>query len=79
MTIIRVEKKTTYVPVLKRAIDDPRLPLAAKGLWAYLEAHPELADAGIKADDLERRGVGDADEIQHCLEELIQAGYLEVR
>ena len=75
--IIRIARRTTHVVVSKQVLDDPRLSLAAKGLWAYLEAHPELD--GFEAVVLARQGVGDIAEIQRCLEELIQAGYLEVR
>jgi len=76
--IFRV-KKTPVAVVPKALLDDSRLSLAAKGLWAYLEAHPELDAEGIEAEALARHGVGDVAEIQRCLEELLQAGYLEVR
>ena len=74
--IIRVVKREAMVAVPRQALDDPRLSLAAKGLWAYLSAHPELTAEGFEADDLTRRGVGEADEIQRCLKALLQAGYL---
>lgn len=74
---LRIAKRETHVAVLKRALDDPRLSLAAKGLWAYLEAHPDLD--GFEAEDLARREIGDVAEIRRCLDELIRAGYLETR
>ncbi len=74
--IIRVVKREAMVAVPRQALDDRRLPLAAKGLWAYLAAHPELTAEGIEADDLARSGVGEADEIRRCLKALLQAGYL---
>ena len=73
---IRIAKNRAYVAVSRQALDDPRLSLAAKGLWAYLEAHPELD--GFEAKALTRQGVGDVAEIRRCLDELIQAGYLGV-
>lgn len=72
-------KKTPVAVVPKVLLDAPRLSLAAKGLWAYLEVHPELEAEGIEVEALVQVGVGEAAEIERCLNELLQAGYLEIR
>ena len=72
--IIRIAKSTTQVAVSRQSLDAPRLSLATKEHGHTWKPIPNWT--------LKPRpwpGPGHVTEIKRCLDELIQAGYLEVR
>jgi hypothetical protein len=76
-TIIRARRRTRFVIVDQRAVEDTRLSWAARGLLGYLLSRPD--DWKVLVKDLRRRGDLGRDGIYKLLRELRDAGYLHYK
>ncbi|MCP5156698.1 MAG: MarR family transcriptional regulator [Ectothiorhodospiraceae bacterium] len=74
--IVRVKhRRAPYVVIDRRALEDPRLGWAARGLLGYLLAKPD--DWQLRVSDLCRRGDLGRDGVHRLLKQLQGAGYLQ--
>lgn len=78
MSIVRIShnRENPYVMLNKKALEDPKLSWAAKGLWAYLMSRPD--DWNVSVSHLSKiySGKGGGEKaIWSLLKELIENGY----
>ena len=72
ITIIRNRRRSRFVSIDQKAVDDERLSWAARGLLHYLLARPD--DWKVLVKDLQRRGDLKRDGIYGLLKELRNTG-----
>ena len=77
MTIIRVEKRKSYLVMDKTGLDDEKLSFKAKGLLTYLLSKPD--NWHCYREHLAKVGPDGLTAVRSGLKELRDAGYLEKR
>ena len=74
-SIVRAPRRSRFVIIDQRAIEDTRLSWAARGLLGYLLSRPD--DWKVLVNDLRKRGDLGRDGIYRLLRELRDAGYVQ--
>ena len=74
-TIIRAPRRTHFLVIDQRIVDDGRLSWAARGMLAYLLSRP--GNWQVRVKDLQRRGHMGRDGTYKLINELCSAGYME--
>ncbi len=72
--IIRAEKNKDYTVLRNTALNDEKLSLKAKGLWAYLMSKPDTWDISISGSTSQLKESKDA--VRAAFNELEERGYL---
>jgi hypothetical protein len=73
MSVVRIKKTENYVVLSKQALENPKLSLKAKGLWAYCMGKPDNWEFHLI--QLQKTFIEGRRAISGAIEELIQQGY----